>query len=601
MEEKNKELVKIIDNTLDNFNRDISEVTKKKFLELRDDIKNEFFTIVVLGEFKRGKSTLVNALLGEEILPSDVIPTTATINALMWSEEKETIVLKSDGSTELGESTVEYLRNYTAEADFDINEIKYLKVGYPADILKNKIALVDTPGVSDINEHRVQVTYEFIPRADLVIFILDATAPLKKTEKQFIDEHIIKLGIDRVIFVANKFDNIDEEEEEDVIEEIEQRLRSAFKKENGESSFKDLSVIPFSAYNALEGLKFEDKDLIDQSGLNNLTKKIKGAISESEVAFEKIRRYKFRLVSLLDSLNRELNNKIVLSNSGVNELEMVLEKIDKMMEDEKLRKERVNSYIKREEEKILAMIKKSLDYFYSNLKEEINDLVDSYKGVDFKDYIEKHMVNLIKKNMKRWVNTYYVYIDTLLSKLEKEVAVGLATYFKTKVILSDNIGIENCEVNNNYLISIEAEDISSVTTQAGLISAGAAGVLTLIGGPILLPFVGMAAFPLLQKKMLESKLNEAKVMVKPQINEALNESINSLSNETIKYVLKKVDSTINRTEEAYNELFKEIKGKIENTIIDKSNEKENIHGNINYLKNKLINVEKLKEEVNTLI
>lgn len=135
---------------------------------------------------------------------------------------------------------MQFLNRYIASESFDIDKIKYLKVGYPTEILKNNIVIVDTPGVSDINEHRVQVTYDFIPRADAVIFLLDATSPLKRTEKEFIDEHLIKLGIDRVLFIANKFDNIDEEDEEEVIEDIEKRLKNSFKKNNQQTHLKNL-------------------------------------------------------------------------------------------------------------------------------------------------------------------------------------------------------------------------------------------------------------------------------------------------------------------------------------------------------------------------
>lgn len=82
---------------------------------------------------------------------------------------------------------------------------------------------------------------------------------------------------------------------------------------------------------------------------------------------------------------------------------------------------------------ILAMVKKSLNFFQLNLKEEINEAIDNYKGLDFKDYVERHIPSVIKKNMNRWVSTYYTFIDKLLEKLEKEISVGLANYFKTRV------------------------------------------------------------------------------------------------------------------------------------------------------------------------
>lgn len=576
---------------------DSNQVIIRKLTDLLEDIDNDFFTIVILGEFKRGKSTFVNALLGENILPTDVIPTTATINSLMWSEEKKTYVVKTDGKIEVGESSLKFLNKYVASEDFDIDEIKYLKVGYPAEILKNNIVIVDTPGVSDINEHRAQVTYDFIPRADAVIFLLDATSPLKRTEKEFIDEHLIKLGIDRVIFVANKFDNIDEEDEEEVIEDIEKRLKNSFKKSNEQSVFKELSIVPMSSKMALEGGKLNDEELIVQSGLAEVKDKILRVIEEGSVIEEKLQRYKKRTDTIIDAVEREINNKIKLHKTDIDHLKKALENMDAMIVQEGKRKETIYTYIESEEQNIFAMVKKSLNFFQSNLKEEINESIDNYKGLDFKDYVERQIAGVIKKRMNGWVNTYYLAIDKLLEKLEKEISIGLANYFKTKVMIQSNKVIEvpgNSE--HNYLINIEAEDISDITTKAGLISAGAAGIMTLIGGPILLPFISMAAFPILQRKMLESKLNDAKISVKPEINEAIKECVSRLAFEIGNNISNRIEIIKESTEDTYNQLFNSVRNQIQ-LEIDKRQEFQNsINEKVGYLENKLMTLNELKND-----
>ena len=183
----------------------LSELTAKPYVhthvkalqglrELQADIRGDFYTVVVLGEFKRGKSTLINALLGTSLLPMDVLPETATINAIMYEETPQLTVVHRDGSTRKGEVSYDFLRQYSAKReDSDAADVCYIKIGYPCDLLKNRIVLVDTPGVSDLNEQRSEVTYQFIPKANVVLFVLDANAPLKKTEKDFIDERLLPL------------------------------------------------------------------------------------------------------------------------------------------------------------------------------------------------------------------------------------------------------------------------------------------------------------------------------------------------------------------------------------------------------------------------
>ena len=197
---------------------------------LLSDIHRDFYTVVVLGEFKRGKSTFVNAILGEPLLPMDILPETAVISAIMYDEAPRLSVVSSDGSEIEGEVSRDYLQKFSAQtaAQSDLASIRYIKIGYPIEMLKNRVVLVDTPGVSDLNQQRSDVTYRFLPCANTVIFLLDANAPLKKTEKDFIEQQLVPLGITNIMFLVNKYDCVDEEEDEDLLDELQERLSNAF-------------------------------------------------------------------------------------------------------------------------------------------------------------------------------------------------------------------------------------------------------------------------------------------------------------------------------------------------------------------------------------
>ena len=585
-----------LENILSDINKSLVDNTTndevvRKINNLKDDIRNDFFTIVVLGEFKRGKSTFINALLGEKVLPADVTPTTATINALMWDEKRKTEVLKNDGSRDKGESTLEFLSNYTASAEFDVDNIKYLKVGYDSQLLRNNLVIVDTPGVSDINEQRVQVTYDFIPRADAVIFLLDATSPLKRTEKEFIQEHIIKIGIDKVLFIANRFDNIDEEEEEEVLDDIKLRLRRAFTRED-KLLFNNLKVIPMSSRLALEG--------VEDSGLNLVKEEIDNIMLEGSKGEEKVRRYRRRIYNILTYLNTELLNERNMFNSSLEELNSTLLRINNMLCNEEDRKYKINRYIQQQKEDIIFMIRKSINFMHTNLADEINDSIEMYKGVDFKDYVEKNITTLIKKNFTRWVNMYAPAIDKMIIQLQKEVGSGLARYFRTSINIDDNDKLNDIEgnyVNYKAIINIEAQDISNITTKAGLISAGAAGLVTLIGGPIILPFISMAAFPVLQKNMLNNKLREAKDEIKPQLNSALNQSIDQLIYEIEKSVSDRIDEISIKIEEKFVQLFDDIREKVEWQINSRKDSISNIQDKVKEIDFKLECIKNLLERI----
>jgi small GTP-binding protein len=136
---------------------------------------DELFLIVVVGEFNAGKSALINALLGEKVLAEGVTPTTSRVTLVKWGEQA---------------------------AEQVVNE-NFAVFTYPLLLLK-ELNIVDTPGTNAIIRHHEQLTDEFIPRSDLVLFITSADHPLTESERQFL-ERILTWG-KKVVFVLNKVD-----------------------------------------------------------------------------------------------------------------------------------------------------------------------------------------------------------------------------------------------------------------------------------------------------------------------------------------------------------------------------------------------------------
>jgi len=173
-------------------------------------LAEERFNLVVLGEFNHGKTTFVNALLGEALLPVGITPTTATINHIIWGEEPRARAVQRDGSAE--DVNPGELADYVTLDGSRSADIRYVELSYPAPLLQDKVTLVDTPGVNDINEARAEITYSYIPRADAVIFLLDSTQVLKRSERAFIQQRLMRRSRDKLIFVLGKADLLSEEE-----------------------------------------------------------------------------------------------------------------------------------------------------------------------------------------------------------------------------------------------------------------------------------------------------------------------------------------------------------------------------------------------------
>jgi small GTP-binding protein len=135
----------------------------------------EPFLLVVAGEFNAGKSAFVNALVGEPVLAEGVTPTTARVTVLRYGETASTR-LRPDGIEE---------------------------ITHPAAFLRD-VAIVDTPGTNAVLRHHEQLTAEFIPRSDFILFVTSADRPFTESERAFLDR--IRAWGKKVVLVVNKVD-----------------------------------------------------------------------------------------------------------------------------------------------------------------------------------------------------------------------------------------------------------------------------------------------------------------------------------------------------------------------------------------------------------
>jgi ribosome biogenesis GTPase A len=185
--------------------------------DIRDErlpkLDDERFSLVVLGEFNHGKSTFINALLGKSILPVGITPTTAALAHLRHGDTARAELVRESGARSplpLA-SLAEWLtvEGQASRPDSDPDPVAYIDIRLPAPFLAGGVTVVDTPGVNDINQQRADITYGYIPRADAVLFLLDAGQVLTASERRFLEERILRSSRDRLVFVVTKADLLD--------------------------------------------------------------------------------------------------------------------------------------------------------------------------------------------------------------------------------------------------------------------------------------------------------------------------------------------------------------------------------------------------------
>lgn len=167
--------------------------------------KKDPFTIVVAGEFKRGKSSFINALLGEDILVTDVVPETVTMNKLSFGIHKNEAVLSGGrrltlSDEELSRSALEKLMNEVGET------IRQLELWRPNECLKD-IRIIDTPGLNDISDEYLDtIVADAMAQADAVIYVYSVTTPLSRSEQMYIRYAILPQNYTKLFLVGNYSD-----------------------------------------------------------------------------------------------------------------------------------------------------------------------------------------------------------------------------------------------------------------------------------------------------------------------------------------------------------------------------------------------------------
>ena len=179
--------------------KELSEL-KQKFLERK-------LYVVVVGLFKRGKSTLINSLLNANILPSSVTPVTALITIVEYGDTPSAKVL-FDNNVSKNISAGE-IDEYVTEEKNPENEkhVQYVHLFQPSPIL-HQISLVDSPGLGSAYEHNTAATLSFIPRIDAALFLLSADIPVSKIDIELLTE--LRQHVAKIIFVFNKADLLSE-------------------------------------------------------------------------------------------------------------------------------------------------------------------------------------------------------------------------------------------------------------------------------------------------------------------------------------------------------------------------------------------------------
>jgi small GTP-binding protein len=343
---------------------------EKKVSEMADQIEEPLY-LVVAGEYNSGKSSFINALCGERILPDGPTPSTHKITLLTYGEEKSSV-------------------------EIDDHQCK---MTYPLEALK-EITIVDTPGTNSIiTEHQI-ITEGFIHRAELVLFVTSADHPFTESERAFLQLLKGKWGR-KILFILNKIDLKNEEELKEIITFIEKNFYRLF-------AFEP-KIIAVSTKNAYSARISGDVELLKRSNIEEVENfTFEQMDYETKMDLKILSPLKY-LVNVFDEHKGGLDTKVVKYNAEIKSVEMFEKRL-------KNKKQDMRDYIlkyKIEMQSVFTRLKEKVDSFLNYNVNTRAIITMKFAREKFGDKFKREVFGYAnpRAELDRIVNDAVEYID----------------------------------------------------------------------------------------------------------------------------------------------------------------------------------------------
>ncbi len=410
--------------------------TVNRLKEIKNKLLANKFHLVVLGQFKRGKSTFINSIIGDKILPTSVIPLTSIVTILTYGQKELIKVIFEQGGAK--EIKREELKDWVTEEGNPENKkgVKEVEIQYPSEYLRNGICLIDTPGVGSIFEDNTQMTYKYLPKIDAAIFLVSADPPISQAELEFLKD--VRKHVENIFFVLNKIDYLNEEELKASLDFTKQ----AIEKELG---IREVKVYPISAKIALEGKIKNNIELLKKSRLEEFNKvlndfllKKKGQIILKR-SIESIRNYLSEKEFSLKLEERAISAPLAILEEKINKFNEKMEEIRQEKEDTYYYFEgeikRVIDVLDRDLMRIKEKEVKKLDEYVDKLAEQIKEKsTDAYIKA-----IEKAVDEDIVKTFNDWISTEEIKLNKEYGRVSKKFSEKTNEIIDTILHLSEQL------------------------------------------------------------------------------------------------------------------------------------------------------------------
>ena len=378
---------------------DLGLPDRKSCLEWKEKLETNTFNLVAVGQFKRGKTCLINALLGADILPVSVVPLTSIVTIVVYGETMGVKVFFKNGK--IGHIPVESLPDYVTETGNPKNEkaVSEVVVFYPSPYLKDGVRLVDTPGVGSVYVHNTDAAYRYLPKSDAALFLLSIDQPVSSAEIEFLND--VREYAGRIFFLLNKTDYLSAQEGGSALLFAKQAIEQIMG--------PDIRIFPISAKLALQAKLGESSETLAASGLPDFSEALGRFLvkEKGEVLIESVSK---NLQKVLSHLRLETELELKSIETPVEQIRRKVaaferrkeELIEERLSFDALFSSEIERLIIRELDRGIADLKGRL---VSQMEEEFNLFYESKKDLSLKelnDALEKFVLDKIQEEFTAW-------------------------------------------------------------------------------------------------------------------------------------------------------------------------------------------------------
>lgn len=425
--------------------------------ETRERMKKKLFSVGIMGEFNRGKSTVINALLGKEIVPADIVATSATLNYIRWdATPRVTVHFKDGGEQQVGiDELSTFVTKLTPEARETAATVEDAVVYYPCKFCQNGVQIVDTPGLNE-DERMTEISEKVIPTLDAIIMVVTPDSPFGMSEAEFVRNKVMTSDLGRIIFVINKFDNIRRQaDRERLLNDVKHRVRDSVLEKmaalygegseeyaEAESKLGGVRVYGISALDALTGRLEGDEELVQKSGFLEFEEALSRLLTEERGMLELI-----APVNTVLSVAKEARKSIAARRSALEQdsehiRQVAAEGKARVEEERKVKKAAVEE-TKNKAATLYADLLPELDAAYDQVEVEMLDYV-AQLPIDPASVANDKAMEQMSTELEKALNNTMIQklsgsTERLLSKIESQVSKEMSDLHKISEDIYANI------------------------------------------------------------------------------------------------------------------------------------------------------------------